>query len=55
MPLQEKNTRNPARPYKYYQFGQIVKETNRQIVVRVLERYSKDPGSSPVGDACFSH
>ena len=25
------------------------------LVVRALERYSKDPGSSPGGDACFSH
>ena len=24
-------------------------------VVRALERYSKDPGSSPGGDTCFSH
>ena len=24
-------------------------------MVRALERYSKDPGSSPGGDACFSH
>ena len=35
MPLnrlqEKKNTRNPARPCKYYQCGQIVKETNRQI------------------------
>ena len=31
IPLQEKNTRNPAQPYKYYQFGEIVKETNRQM------------------------
>ena len=22
---------------------------------KLLERYSKDPGSSPGGDACFSH
>ena len=27
----------------------------RSLVVRALERYSKDPGSSPGGDACFSH
>ena len=27
----------------------------RSLVVRALERYSKDPGSSPSGDACFSH
>ena len=25
------------------------------LVVRALERYSKDPGSSNGGDACFSH
>ena len=25
------------------------------LVVRASERYSKDPGSSPGGDACFSH
>ena len=25
------------------------------LVVRALERYSKDPGSSPGGDTCFSH
>ena len=30
IPLQENNTRSPDRPCKYYQFGQIVKETNRQ-------------------------
>ena len=24
------------------------------LVVRALERYSKDPGSSPGGDTCFS-
>ena len=29
--------------------------TLRSLVVRALERYSKDPGSSPGGDACFSH
>ena len=28
---------------------------NSSLVVRALERYSKDPGSSPGGDACFSH
>ena len=28
---------------------------HRSLVVRALERYSKDPGSSPGGDACFSH
>ena len=28
---------------------------NIDLVVRALERYSKDPGSSPGGDACFSH
>ena len=27
----------------------------RSLVVRALERYSKDPGSSPGGDTCFSH
>ena len=27
----------------------------RSLVVRALERDSKDPGSSPGGDACFSH
>ena len=27
----------------------------RNLVVRALERYSNDPGSSPAGDACFSH
>ena len=27
----------------------------RSLVVRALERYSKDPGSNPGGDACFSH
>ena len=26
----------------------------RSLVVRALERYSKDPGSSPGGDICFS-
>ena len=26
----------------------------RSLVVRALERYSKDPGSSPGGDTCFS-
>ena len=31
MPLEEKNTRNPAGPYKYYQFSQIVKETNSPL------------------------
>ena len=25
------------------------------LVVRALERYSKDPGSSPGRNACFSH
>ena len=25
----------------------------RSLVVRALERYSKDPGSSPGGDTCF--
>ena len=24
-------------------------------IITALERYSKDPGSSPGGDACFSH
>ena len=27
----------------------------RSLVVRALERYSKNPGSSHGGDACFSH
>ena len=27
----------------------------RSLVVRALQRYSMDPGSSPGGDACFSH
>ena len=27
----------------------------RSLVVRALERHSKEPGSSPGGDACFSH
>ena len=27
----------------------------RSLVVRALERYFKDPGSSPGGDTCFSH
>ena len=27
----------------------------RSLVVRALERYSKEPGSSPGGDTCFSH
>ena len=26
----------------------------RSLMVRALERYSKDPGSSPGGDTCFS-
>ena len=26
----------------------------RSLVVSALERYSKDPGSSPGGDTCFS-
>ena len=26
----------------------------RSLVVRALERYSKDPGLSPGGDTCFS-
>ena len=25
----------------------------RSLLVRALEQYSKDPGSSPRGDACF--
>ena len=26
----------------------------RSLVARAMERYSKDPGSSPGGDTCFS-
>ena len=35
---------------EYFFIGRL-----RSLVVRALERYSKDPGSSPGGDACFSH
>ena len=38
----------------YLMFGEVV-NNKRSLVVRALERYSKDPGSSPGGDACFSH
>ena len=42
--------------------GLYIKRARRKIleelyslVVRALEWYSNDPGSSPGGDACFSH
>ena len=45
MPLnpssRKKNTRNPARPCKYYQFGQIVKETNRQKNTRTSPEHQR--------------
>ena len=38
-------------PFSAIIFGGLL----RSLVVRALERCSKDPGSSPGGDACLSH
>ena len=47
--------------FKFFPFTtiQTVRSYNSTLVeagkLIALERYSKDPGSSPGGDACFSH